>query len=411
MVGFVVAMAAVTYLDRICISTLAPRIMRDLQLTTMQMSAVFSAFAIAYAAFEIPSARWGERTGTRAVLTRIVAWWSAFTIATAAAWNYWSLIVIRFLFGAGEAGAWPNAAHAFSKWIPLRERGKVQGVFFAGAHLAGGLTPGIVTALLAIVEWRAVFVIFGAAGFVWAIAWYRWFRDDPAEHPQVGEEELRLIVEGRSTARHVGSARSFWLKMIGERNFWALCLSYFSNSYGSYFVMTWLPAYLEERRGFAKAELGLFAGLPLILSVAGDLAGGGVTDWMTRRFGLRIGRGGTACAGYLLAGAAMLGATFAANAVVAAILIAVAVTASMFTLAASWAACLDIGGEHSGVLSASMNTTGQLGSILSPLVAGAIVHWFADWNAPLLVMAALYFASSVLWLAVDPRRAIQWNHD
>jgi MFS family permease len=148
-----------------------------------------------------------------------------------------------------------------------------------------------------------------------------------------------------------------------------------------------------------------------MLSVAGDLAGGGVTDWMTRRFGLRAGRSGTACAGYLLAGAAMVGATFAASAVAAAVLIAVAVTASMFTLAASWAACLDIGGEHSGVLSASMNTTGQIGSILSPVVAGAIVHWFADWNAPLLVMAALYFASSALWLAVDPRRAIQWNHD
>jgi sugar phosphate permease len=130
----------VTYLDRVCISKLAPDIMRDLGLTKVQMGWVFSAFALAYAAFEIPTAWWADRQGTRRVLTRIVVWWSSFTIATAGAFNYASLLALRFLFGVGEAGAWPGVARTFSRWIPRRERGTIQGIFFIGAHLAGGVT-------------------------------------------------------------------------------------------------------------------------------------------------------------------------------------------------------------------------------------------------------------------------------
>jgi Major Facilitator Superfamily len=157
-VALAVLLAMVTYLDRVCISKLAPDIMRDLDLSKIQMGYVFSAFALAYAAFEIPTAWWADRAGTRAVLTRIVIWWSSFTIATAAAANYVMLLAIRFLFGAGEAGAWPCVARTFSRWIPTRERGTVQGVFFAGAHLMGGLTPLLVVALQPYLPWRAIFV-------------------------------------------------------------------------------------------------------------------------------------------------------------------------------------------------------------------------------------------------------------
>ena len=146
-VALTVLLAMVTYLDRVCISKLAPDIMRDLGLSKIEMGYVFSAFALAYALFEIPTAWWADRGGTRLVLTRIVLWWSTFTIATAAAVNYATLLLVRFLFGAGEAGAWPCVARTFSRWIPARERGRVQGIFFAGAHLAGGLTPLAVVAL------------------------------------------------------------------------------------------------------------------------------------------------------------------------------------------------------------------------------------------------------------------------
>jgi MFS family permease len=403
--GLLFALAAVTYLDRICISILAPNISRDLGLTKIQMSFVFSAFALAYAGFEIVTAWWGEHIGTRRVLTRIVAWWSCFTIATSFAWNYSSLVVIRFLFGAGEAGAWPNAALAFSRWTPVRERGRTQGFFFAAAHLSGGLTPLLVAAMLPLMSWRAIFATFGMIGFVWAAGWYRWFRDEPRDHPGVNAAEAELIESGRAPAQRHGGP-GVWRALAGSPNVWFLCLAYFSNSYGSYFVMTWLPTYLAEQRGFQKESLSLFSGLPMLLSVLGDISGGTVTDFVTRRFGLRIGRCAVGVAGYTLAGVAMFASVFSDSPQLAATLIAVAVAASMFTLSASWAACMDIGGPNTAVLSAAMNTTGQLGSILSPVVTGWVVVHFLSWQAPLYIMGGLYVASAFLWMLVNPRKVL-----
>ncbi len=399
--GFLLALAALTYLDRVCISNLAPEIARDLRLTTIQMSFVFSAFAVAYAAFEIVTAWWGERIGARRVLTRIVAWWSCFTIATAFAWNYSSLLAIRFLFGAGEAGAWPSAALAFSRWMPVSERGRAQGFFFAAAHLSGGLTPLLVAALLPHMSWRAIFAACGATGFVWAAAWFHWFRDDPRDHRGVNVAEAELI--GTSRTHYHQAGRDAWRMLAKSPGAWFLCLAYFSNSYGAYFVMTWLPTYLSDQRGFQKESLSFFSGLPLLLSVFGDISGGALTDLLTRRFGLRLGRAGVAVAGYAVAGAAMFCSVASATPVMAATLIAVAVAASMFTLSASWTACIDIGGEHTAVLSAAMNTTGQIGSILSPIVTGWVAAHFFNWQMPLLIMGSLYVASAILWMLVYPR--------
>src|SRR5713226_2806439 len=226
--AFGVALAAVTYLDRVCISVTAKHIMRDLSLSELQMSFVFSAFTAAYAIFEIPTGYWGDRIGTRRVLTRIVLWWSSFTILTAAAFSYPALLVVRFLFGVGEAGAWPNVARTFSRWFPSSERGRAQGIFFMGAHLAGGLTPLLVAAMLARMHWRAVFVIFGLVGFVWAAAWYRWFRDDPAKHPGVNAAELEKIQSGRRIeSSHALGAADFF-RLLRNRNIIGLCLSYFT---------------------------------------------------------------------------------------------------------------------------------------------------------------------------------------
>src|SRR5882724_6810154 len=166
--------------------------MAELGLSRIQMGYAFSAFTFAYAIFEIPTAWWADRVGSRRVLTRIVVWWSAFTMLTGAAFNYPALLGVRFLFGVGEAGAWPNAARVFSRWIPSRERGRVQGIFFAGAHLAGGLTPAVVAWIALYLPWRLVFVMFGFVGVVWAACWYWWFRDEPRQHSAVNAAEAEL---------------------------------------------------------------------------------------------------------------------------------------------------------------------------------------------------------------------------
>jgi len=405
-VALAVLLAGVTYLDRVCISKLAPEIMRDLRLSQYQMSFVFSAFTVAYAAFEIPTARWADRRGTRKVLTRIVVWWSSFTIATAGALGYGSLLVIRFLFGMGEAGAWPSVTSTFSRWIPAKERGTVQGIFFTGAHLSGGLTPMLVTVLTGYLPWRAIFALFGLVGFVWAAAWYLWFRDDPSQHPRVNEAERRLIVGGRKPAAPHHASRQYWLRLATHRNTWPLCLMYIANVCAYFFCITWLPTYLEEQYGLSAMQLGVAAGMPLTLSVLGDLFGGVITDRMTRRFGLWVGRCGVGATAYGLAGLAMYFAAATEDPLACVILLSLAVAAAMFTLGAAWATCIDIGGNHSGVVSATMNTAGNGFAMLVPFCTIFLKDRFSTWDAPLYAMSGLFVLGMVCWCLLDPRKRV-----
>lgn len=397
------ALAMITYLDRACIATLAPEIMRDLHLSKEQMSWVYSAFALAYAAFEVPTAWWADRQGTRRVLTRIVLWWSVFTMATAMAFNLVSMLVTRFLFGIGEAGAWPCVARTFSRWVPLAQRGRVQGIFFSGAHLAGGLTPMVALALSGWLGWRGVFVAFGVIGFLWAWIWYRFFRDDPAQHPQVNAAEIALIAEGRTKKESAHEGWDYWRRLFAHRNTLPLCLAYIPNSCAFYFCITWLPTFLKEKHHFSALSLGFVAGLPLILAVAGDLFGGAATDWAVRRFGLRLGRAGVSALGNGLAGLAMIGAAFVQQPVLAVALISLSVAATMFTLGATWSTCLDIGGSHVGVVSAAMNTAGQIGSIFGPPVVIYLLRAYDDWNAPIIGIGILFLIGAALWALIDPR--------
>ncbi len=403
-VAALVALAGVTYLDRVCISILALSIMRDLALTQIEMGYVFSAFTLAYAIFEIPTAWWADRVGSRPVLTRIVLWWSGFTMLTGAAFSFSSLLAVRFLFGAGEAGAWPNAARVFSRWVPARERGRVQGVFFAGAHLAGGLTPALVAWVATFLPWRLVFFLLGFVGLAWAFFWYRWFRDEPADHPSTSAAERSLIEKERGLPAAHGSVA--WGPIFRTRSLLPLCIQYFANTYGFYFFITWLPVYLAKARGMASAELALFAGLPLLLSVTADITGGIATDALSRRFGVRIGRSGVGCVAYLLAAAVLFIGTASPHAKTAGALIAVAGALSMFTLAPSWATAIDLGGSNAAVLSATMNTAGQVGGVLSPIVLAYIVDRFGNWSLPLYLLAGLYLAAAVSWVLIDPRRRV-----
>jgi ACS family glucarate transporter-like MFS transporter len=398
-----VLLGMITYLDRTCISVTAPDMMKDLGLTQIQMSFVFSAFTLAYAMFEIPSGWWGDRMGTRRVLTRIVAWWSSFTMLTGAAWNYTVLLVTRFLFGAGEAGCWPNVTRTFSRWFPLAERGTAQGFFFMGAHLAGGFTPLLVTALSGHLSWRLVFAIFGSVGFLWAAYWRYWFRDEPAQHASVRAGELEWIEKGRMIeARRSGGTP--WKALLANRMTLLICLMYFTQAYGFNFYVTWLPTYLKNVRGFASVSLGLFAGLPLVFSVLADLFGGITTDRLTKRFGLRIGRATVGAGALLAAGGFLVAGTSTANPYSSALFIALGGAAANFMLPAAWGSCIDLGGPHAGTLSGAMNTSGQIGGVLSPMIVGLCVQWFGSWSAPLYLTAGLYVVGAICWAWIDPSR-------
>ena len=396
----------ITYLDRACIATLAPGITHDLALSTVQMGYVFTVFQLAYALFEIPTAWWADRRGTRSVVSRIVIWWSFLTAATGAAFSFPVLLVIRFLFGAGEAGAWPCVARTFSRWIPARERGTVQGVFFAGAHMIGGLTPALVLWLLHFLSWRQIFFSFGTVGLAWVAVWHTWFRNDPSEHSAVNAEELQTIQHERlpETAHEPGFG--YWRTLMANRTMVALCVMYIPNCMIFYFCITWLPTYLKQRHGFDATSLGIFAGLPLIVSIPGDLLGGIVTDRLTARYGLRVGRCGLGAVAYVLAGLALLAAARSSTPMVAASLIAVATGLTMFTLGAAWGTVIEVGRNHVGVVGATMNSVGNLAAMLNPLIVAYSVQWFGNWDVPLYLMGVLFLLGAFCWTVVDPKRPI-----
>lgn len=406
-VAFTMALAAVTYLDRVCIAVLAPKISAELALSRIEMGYVFSAFAVAYAAFGVPAAWWADRDGARRVLSWVVLVWSAFTMATAVAWNFVSLVVIRFLFGVGEAGAWPSVARVYSRWIPLADRGRIQGIFFAGAHLSGGLTPLVVAAIAGWLEWRAIFLCFGLVGMLWAVCWYAWFRDEPREHRSVQAEERDHIEATRGLTSAQDHASGSWTAVFKTPTVAPLSIQAFANSYGFYFFITWLPTYLAQAHGMKGAELAIFSGLPLILSFVADLTGGAGSDRLARTITRRAARRAFGVGGYALAALGIFLATQLNNGFAAGLFIAIGGACSMLTLAPAWATAVDVGGRHAGVTAGVMNTVGQVGGILSPLVLAYLVDATNNWNLPLLVLAGIYAIAGIAWLTINPDQRVE----
>jgi len=254
-------------------------------------------------------------------------------------------------------------------------------------------------------DWRSLFVLFGSIGFVWAWAWLRWFRDSPAEHAGVGAIERQAIESGLAADAGHALEATQWKRLLANRTVVCLCLMYFTQAFGGTFYVTWLPTYLASR-GLSGMTAGILAGLPLILSAAADLMGGVATDRAARRFGLRLGRisiGGGALAA---AGLFTIAGSFVASPVAAAVLIALGGASSNFLLGAAWGTCLDIGGRRSGAVSAAMNTSGQVGSILSPILVAAVVAKFANWSAPLYLAGVLFLLGALCWLWVDPTKPV-----
>jgi MFS transporter, ACS family, glucarate transporter len=396
---FAFLLAVVTYLDRVCISTAAPSIMKELDLSFFQMSVVFSAFTLAYSLFEVPSGWLGDIRGPRSVLTRIVLWWSAFTILTGAAQGMRSLVTIRFLFGAGEAGAFPNVARTFSNWFPIRERGRANGVLFLGSRLGGMLSGPVALVLIARRGWRESFVFFGALGIVWAAAWFTWFRDRPEDHPAVDRDELTWIRQDDITPH---SGPTPWRALLASRNLYAICAMYFAFGYGLYFYFTWLPTYLTTVLGFSSFSGGLFAALPFLLAGIADLMGGLLTDRLSRSRGLRVGRCYLGCAAFGAGSLCLFLSTLGWTPVVKAVFIAFALASADLALGACWAVPLDVAPDHAGVVTGCMNTLGNLGGLVGPLVVGIAVDRWHSWTFPFYVTAALYASGALAWLVIDP---------
>jgi ACS family glucarate transporter-like MFS transporter len=389
-------LSVLTYLDRVCISVAGPRIQKELHLGPQDWGLVTGAFAIAYALFEIPSGYFGDRFGARAMLTRIVLWWSAFTTLTGFASTLWPLMIIRFCFGAGEAGAYPTASASVFRWFPTIERGRALGVVLWSGQLGGAIAPLLIVPIQAHFGWRASFYLFGIFGVAWACAWWRWYRNRPDERSGITALELKEIGPPPDAP-----PRGFpWRSMGTNRSLWAIMGVAFAYLYSYYFFLFWLPTYMMHERGFTEGGTRLSA-LPFVFGAMANLIGGCARDAAVRRWGLKSGTRAVGILGLATAAVSVFAAFFSVNNYVSLAWLALSYSGITFQQPTVFATCVEIGKRYTGAVAGSMNTAGAIGGLLSSLVFGYLVERTGSYDAVLLSMAAALILGAALWLRID----------
>jgi MFS transporter, ACS family, glucarate transporter len=406
--GLTIAAYTITYIDRVVISSAVPSIQKEFGFSIVTMGWILSSFQWAYALFQIPGGWLGDRIGPRRALALIVGWWSVFTCATVFAWSAVSMAVIRFLFGMGEAGAFPIATRSLSRWMLPTERGFAQGATHAGSRLGGAITPALVVLIIARWGWRAAFLCCGALGMVWASLWFWYYRDTPDEHHSVNAEERELIRSSLELARGAKTTQSVpWKRIVSSPQMQVLCAMYFCYAYNLSVYLVWFPKYLNDQRGFNLKQMGLYASLPLLAGTVGDILGGWISDLLARRFGnLKAARRIVGAGGFLLSAVCMVPACLTKDALVSVWLSCVAMFAMELTVGVSWAITLDIGADSAGAVSAVMNTSGNIGGAIASALSAYLVK-LSGWEAPFLVMAGLSLLAALLYLQIDASRRLQ----
>lgn len=404
--AFAVTLAVITYVDRVAIAVAAPFISKDLDLSTTQMAWALAVFGWAYAAFEIPGGWLGDRIGSRRVLMRIVVWWSVFTAATGWAWNAASLIVIRALFGAGEAGAFPNLTRVLTTWLPVKERERAQASLWLATRVSGAFTPILVATLIAAIGWRRTFEICGLLGVVWAIFFYRWYRDVPGEHPAVNQAELAMLPPQRDTAIAHGGVP--WRVIFSSPSVWLLSIQYMCLAYGWWFYINWLPTYLSRARGTALQMGALLSGLPLLLGGVGCLVAATVIPRIARATGsVATARRIVAITGFVGASICIFVFTGIADPVRAMMILGLAGFFNDFVMPAAWAGTMDIGGRYAGTVSGAMNMMGSIAGASSVLVVGYLLAWTGNWTLTFYVSAGIYLVGAFCWLFLDSHTPVE----
>ena len=389
-----IGLAVLSYVQRVAISQAAGPISHDLHISKQQMGLIFGAFGLSYALFEIPMGLLGDRLGVRRVLAQIVLAWSAFTALTGASWNVASLWVIRFLFGAGEAGCFPNLTRMLSAWLPARERMTAQSLMWAFARWGGAATPPLALLCIRWFGWRWAFVSFAALGLVWCAVFLIWFRDDPAQHRAVNAAELKMLEASRVLTTHE-AGQPHWMSLLLTRQVSVLVLQYFCFSYVWYFYITWLPTYLREGRGQAPARAATLAVIPLLFGGFGSLATGLAP--------IRLPRRAIAICGFLGTAILLFCFTHVQSVVLAMLVMGLASFCSDLTMPISWDACVEIGGPYTATVAAAMNMVGNLAGFVAPVAGGVILERTGgNWSLLIYTMAAAAAVSAVCWFYLNP---------
>ncbi len=422
--GFLCSLSLLTYLDRVCIMRVSENIRQDLDLSDIQMGYVFSAFLLGYALFEVPSGRLGDFWGARRALTLFVLCWSLFTALTGFIWpfsfglvgpivinSFLIMMLVRFLFGTGEAGAYPNLARIVGGWFPFRERGVAQGAIWMSARLGGAFAPFVFGQLTEHVGWRKAFWVLGAVGLVWSLMFYRWFRNTPEEQPSVNDAERELIRSGpyswKADQAGLAHAPVPWRLMLTSPTVIAMCVAAAGVCFGWYFYTTWQPEYLKDRFDISFKDSEIITGLPFLCGAAGCLIGGRLSDWLVRRTGSRRwGRSVLGLVGFTGAGICVLLTGWTTHAWQAVTLLCLAFFINDLAIPPIWAVCADIGGRYSGTLSGLVNMAGGAGSIVIPVLV-PVLRKHLDWQMIFVILAMSWFLAALAWLFIDAGKPLE----
>ncbi|MDP1813474.1 MAG: MFS transporter [Leadbetterella sp.] len=401
---FLFLLSIITFLDRVCMNVVSKYVKEDLDLDNQSFGYILGAFSLAYALFELPTGILGDRIGPRKVLTRVVLWWSGFTALTGTAFGFVYLLIVRFLFGMGEAGAYPNASIAIARWFPAVEVGRAQSVIWAAGRIGGALTPLLVIPLVHLVGWRMAFFILGVVGSIWAAAWYYWFRDNPSEHKGITQKEIEEIESARKNAPI--SHKIHWKTIIKNPNIWLLMIMCHLFFYASYFFTNWSSTYFQEGRMMTEDQTKNFISLSYFLGAIGCIVGGFASDFLSKKFGLKLGRRIVGVAGLGLSSICFLGAGMTTDNQLAGYLLALCVFLKDLTLPVAFAVCVDIGKRNAGTVTGAMNFAGQMGGFFITIIFGTIVQQTGNFNYPLFLIAGCLIVASALWFFIDPTKEI-----
>ncbi len=381
-------LSVITYIDRACISSAKESIAVDMSLSDSAMGVVFSAFALGYALAQIPTGILADRLGPRLALGIAVTAWSLLTALTVAAWSYGSLVLIRFLFGVAEAGAFPGSARAIYNWLPASERGRANGIMFSGSRLGAAFAFPLLLWLIDRWGWRISFVMLAGAGFAWAATWVFWSRDYP-EKPSLPEEsgsrsEVSVSQVIRSPAMIMAMAQ------------------YFASNFTFFISLSWMFPYLRQHYALPRSQAATLAMLPLLFGACSQWVAGFMVDILYRN-GLRTwSRRLPAICGFVLATGGIFTVTYATSAFVATGWFCVAIFGTEMTISPSWAYCIDVGGTASGAVSASMNMLGNLGAFASANAFPLLEHWTGSSNTYFQTAAVLNAGAILCWLKMRP---------
>jgi MFS transporter, ACS family, glucarate transporter len=392
------------YIDRICISAAKGPISEALDLNDKQFGWIMSSFALGYALFQTPSGILLDKKGPRTVITMIVSAWSVMTAVTGMAWNFISMLLIRFLFGMGEAGAFPGISKSSISWFPVKERGIVTGINFSGSRLGAAFAMPFVIYLINSFGWRISFLILGLIGVVWAVFWHKWFRDQPEEHSSVSKEELAYIVEHRQKIESQSAVSVSWLDLLKKRQVWYIMIQYFASNYIFFFCLTWLFPFLKSKYQMDETSLSYWMTMPFLAGAIGNYFSGYLVDYLYKNEGIIISRRLPAVVGFLLIAIGLI-ANLGADSVYSSIaFLSLAIFGADMTLSPSWSYCMDVGKNYTGILSGTMNMAGNLGAFLTALAFPYLMSWTGNENTFFYIGIALSFLAIYCWSKMNPEK-------